>query len=521
MAAVVLPIAGLVVALVAVERETDVMQGGRIGRLTAAALTWATPVMGAAPAPVPAPPVSSRPTVIGINPAPINYFATTMPFANLALGSDWLDSRWQPLAAEYEDADGQIRALPAGNVAYRFLTVPPTGPEGIEVRCTWTGSGTMVMQGGGPTLESSRNGLRFRLVNQRGKQQIPWLALKDVDPRHPPRDLDCREAGLAASVRFRPAFVDTLRGYRVLRFMDWQNANANVAVSWRDRSTPASPRLGQDGVPIEDMLALAREIDADAWFVMPWNADDAYVAGFARMVRAGLPAGRSVYVEVGNEIWNTGFPAGRQAVKEGLERKLGTDEREAGMRRYAQRTGEVMRIWEAAFVGRGGLVRVLATQHVLPLTAQIALGYGDTAAHVDALATAPYFGGMLGGTDHSRDSVLAHLAAEMPASLQQAMANRRVAAGFGKRYIGYEGGYGVILPAQVPLAEQLQHDPAMYDLYRQFLAGWQRDGGDVLCLFNSTMRPGPYGSFGLAAWEDETLDEAPKLRAVREAIGRR
>jgi hypothetical protein len=58
----------------------------------------------------------------------------------------------------------------------------------------------------------------------------------------------------------------------------------------------------------------------------------------------------------------------------------------------------------------------------------------------------------------------------------------------------------------------------MYDLYRQFLTGWQRDVGDLLCLFYSVGRPGPYGSWGLSAWEDETEEEAPKLRAVRDVV---
>jgi hypothetical protein len=251
---------------------------------------------------------------------------------------------------------------------------------------------------------------------------------------------------------------------------------------------------------------------------MPWNADDDYITRFAQLVRARLPAGRSVYVETGNEIWNMGFPAGKQAIKEGLERKLATDEHEAGMRRYAERTVEVMRPWEAAFADRPGLVRVLATQHVWPHTAELALSFRDTAKHVDALATAPYFGATLGGTENTRSSSLERLNTELQASLKDAAANRRIAVGYGKRYIGYEGGQGLALPAQVELSGKIQHDPAMYDLYRRYLTAWQRDSGDVLCLFNSVSRPTSWGSWGLSEWEDETPAEAPKLRAVREFL---
>ena len=497
-----------------IRTELNVMPPGHIKRAAAAILAWLAPATPAFSQALPPP----RPTVIGMNAPEVRYYGSTIPFANLVIGSDWKNSSWAALPEDHQDRNGDILSLPADGVALRFLSVPPTDPRGLEVRCTFTGSGTLSFSGAGRLVASGPNMLRLHVVNLRGKEAPPYLILKGVDPKRPMRDLDCRDIRLDRSVRFRPAFVDTLRGYGVIRFMDWQNANANEAVPWRDRHLPAGTRLDRDGVSIEDMLALTRELDADPWFVMPWNADDAYIARFAKMVRTQLPAGRSVYVEVGNEVWNGGFPVARQAVKEGLERKLGTDEREAGMRRYAERTVEVMRPWEAAFAGRSGLVRVLSTQHVLPLTGQIALSYKDTARHVDALATAPYFGALLGGPDNTRDSSLQRLAVELPATLKAAVENRRIANGFGKRYIGYEGGQGLVLPAQVALMDQLQHDPAMYDLYRQYLAAWRRDVGDVLCLLTSVSRPVSSGAWGLSAWEDETVAEAPKLRAVREAL---
>ncbi|WP_375427138.1 hypothetical protein [uncultured Sphingomonas sp.] len=489
------------------------MPAGILKRVAVAALGWFAPA-GAAVSQASPPP----PTQIGMNLAEVRYYSSTAPFANLAIGSDWNDSRWQRIAEEHQTLDGDIRSLPADGVATRFLLFPPTGPEGFEVRCTFAGSGTLTASGMPGPVESGPNTLRFRMVNERGKQTNPWLILKDVDPKRPFRDLDCRDARLDRSVRFRPEFIATLRGYRVIRFMDWQNANANEAVPWRDRHTTASTRLDRDGVAIEDMLALTRELGADPWFVMPWNADDEYMTQFARMVREGLPAGRSAYVEVGNEVWNGGFAVAKQAVKEGLERKLGANDMEAGMRRYAERTTEVMRLWEAAFAGRRGLVRVLAAQHVWPATAETALSFRDTASHVDALATAPYFGTVLGGTGNTRESSLKQLRVELANTLKMAADNRRIALGYGKRYIGYEAGQGLVLPAQVPLSNQLQHAPEMYDLYREYLAAWRRDSGDVLCLFNSVYRPTSWGSWGLAEWEDETPAEAPKLRAVREAM---
>jgi len=498
--------------------KVDTMPSNAIKRATLALLTLVAPATSglnqATAQPVPPP----RPTIIGMNVPEIRYYGSTVPFANLVIGSDWQTSEWKRLPDSYQDTNGDILSLPSDNAALRFLSVPPTGPGGIEVRCTFEGSGKLVLNGGGEMIDAGANMLHFRLVNLHGKPTPPWLLLRDVDPAKPFHNLDCRETNLARTARFRPQFLNTLRGYGVIRFMDWQNANANEAVAWRDRHKPTGNRTDRDGIAIEDMLALARELGAAPWFVMPWNADNDYLAHFAQLVAAQLPPTQSVYVETGNEVWNTGFSVAQQAVREGLDRKLGSNDREAGMRRYAQRTIEVMHPWEAAFAGRKGLVRVLSTQHVLPLTAQLALSYPGTAEHVDAMATALYFGSTLGGTGHTRDSSLDHLKTELAVTLKHAADNRRVAAGYGKRYIGYEGGAGLVLPAQSDLADQIQHDPAMYDLYRTYLETWQREDGDVLCLLTSVSRPSSHGAWGLAAWEDETEAQAPKLRAVRDAI---
>lgn len=503
-------------AIVAVQRNPAIVErlpSHRLRQAVYAVIGWVVPASSGLSRHLPPPPA----TVIGMNAPEIRYYGSSFPFANLIMGSDWRDSRWQLLSDAYQDRNGDIRALPADGVALRSLWVPPTGPAGSEIRCTFRGSGTLTFAGDGTVITTGPNLLRFRLTNTRGQPVAPWLVVKDVDPRRPLRDLDCREAALARAVRFRPAFLATLRGYGVIRFMDWQNANANQRATWRDRHMPGGNRLDGDGVSIEDMLALARELGADPWFVMPWNADHDYVKRFALLTRSQLPPGRRVYVEVGNEVWNTGFSVGQQAVAEGLAKGLGGNDREAGMRRYAERTVDVMRPWEAAFAGRGGLIRVLATQHVTPETAEIALSFRDTAKHVDALATAPYFGTTLGGTDNTRETSLAVLAEMLPVSIQQAIDNRRIAMRYGKRYMAYEGGQSLVLPAQPPLLEQMQRDPAMYDLYRRYLSMWRQQVGDTLCLLTSVSQPGPSGAWGLATREDESPAQAPKLRAVREA----
>jgi hypothetical protein len=500
-----------------IEQRVDAMPSGKAKRIAALALAWlAAPTAARAPdtaKSLPPPP----PTVIGMNAPAVNYFAGAVPFANLLIGSEWVDAHYAPLPAKYQDADGNLLAPPPEGYAQRQVTIPSTGPEGIEIRCTWTGSGAAKIFGGGQAISSGPGSLRFRAASHHGQPGPPWLIMGGINPARPMRDIDCRDARLPRTARFRPENLRTLSGYGVIRFMDWQNANGNAAVTWANRHKPSGNLvLRDDGVSIEDMMALADQLGADPWFVMPWNADATYIDGFARLIARTLPANRHVYVEVGNEVWNGGFAVARQAVAEGHQKGLGGSDMEAGMHRYAQRTVEVMKIWEAAFAGRKGLVRVLSTQHSWPDTARTALGWGDVAAHVDALATAPYFGEPMGGTGNTRESVIARLSADIDTTLAQAAENRRIAASYGKRYIGYEGGEGMSLPGQPALAEAWQHDPAQADLYRRYLAGWKRQIGDTLCLLTSVSPASANGAWGLQSWEDETLAEAPRLRAVRE-----
>lgn len=486
----------------------------RIRHVAAIALAWtaASPRAQTPPAPLPPPPA----TALGVNLSSFSIYSTTAPFANLAIGSDWFIGHWQRLTDQQEDQNGNVLTIPAGSQLRRYVMVPPTGPEGFDARCTFTGAGTLTIEGNATPGVSGPHSLTVHLTNNHGMQGKPWLIVSGFDQANPLRDLDCRDVRVKRDVRFRPEAFRPLRGFRVIRFMDWQHANANLAVTWRDRRLPGSLRVDRDGIAIEDMLAVANELGADPWFVIPWNADDDYVTRFAQLVRAQLPPERSVYVEVGNEVWNGAFPAAQQAVREGLARGLATDPAQAGIRRYAQRTGEVMRSWETAFAGRRGLVRVLATQHALPSSAETALAFADTQRHVDALATAPYFGDVLPGPGHTRDAAIATMEKGLPHALDLVTANRRVAAAHGKRYIAYEGGPSLAIPVQNDLIERIQHDDALYGLMGRFLAGWASRGGDVLCLYSSIDKPTSWGMWGLAETEVDTRAEAPKLSAAQD-----
>jgi hypothetical protein len=92
-----------------------------------------------------------------------------------------------------------------------------------------------------------------------------------------------------------------------------------------------------------------------------------------------------------------------------------------------------------------------------------------------------------------------------------------VAAKLGKRYIAYEAGQHIILN-DVELASQVQRDPRMYDAYRRYLSLWKSQIGDTLMMYTSVQPVVQWGGWGLLEYSGQPLSEAPKMRAVRDAL---
>ncbi|SNT26039.1 hypothetical protein SAMN06295912_1851, partial [Sphingomonas laterariae] len=338
-----------------------------------------------------------------------------------------------------------------------------------------------------------------------------------TDVADPVRQLDCREKTASATARFSPAFLASVRGYKVLRFMDWQSTNANVAVTWATRPQLLTQnQASKMGASVEYMVALANEAGIDPWFTMPWNADEDYQRRFATYVRDNLAPGRKAYVEMSNEVWNWSFPVTTQAKNEGLSMGLATNEAEALLRRYAQKSTWMHKIWSQVFASdMKRLVRVIATQNANPWAAEQVLKFEDTAQNFDALATAPYFGG--GTFSGSRaaitdlTNIFTFLDADIDAVLAKAAQNKAVATRYGKRYIAYEGGQHVVHASNVELVRSINRDPRMYTLYQRYLATWKAQIGDAMTLYNNTGPVSQWGAWGLREYAGQPIAETPKL----------
>lgn len=479
--------------------------------------------------PTPAAPKSR--TVLGLNVGQPLYYSQDRALMNLAQGDEWQVARsgiagWSAFDKTRIDKFGNVVSLQPGESANMVL-VPPEGAfqrDTTRIRCVWSGHGRLRPGGAFSSFAENRNSFEF---DWQAAQPAPqpvrvWVALTQTDPADPVRSIDCREANASPTATFSPKFLEFLKGYGVLRFMGWQNSNANAKTNWETRTQLKSQsQIGPQGVALEHMVALANEAGTDAWFSMPWNADDGYVRLFATYVRDHLKPDHKVYVELGNEVWNPGFSVSRQSEAEGLSEGLSSNPYEARLRRYAEKSTSVLKIWTEVFKDSPSrLVRVVATQHVSPWSAETVLGFKDTARYVDALATAPYFGHDTFSADRTAitglDSVFAFLGASVATTIDQAVTNRNVAAKFGKRYIAYEAGQHVTNGNNVALLVSINRDPRMYGLYKKFIADWNAKVGDTLTLFSSTNPISRYGAWGLREYTGQPLAETPKRKAVED-----
>lgn len=464
---------------------------------------------------------------IGVNLNTIAYWDGSRPFENLIYGSDWQmegPAGAQEVTPSDRDSEGWVKSLPSGYRANRALSVPAST---TQVICRWQGNdhNSMQVRSDGVTSNVVRtagiNELRFDYRSSYPNSPQAAALSFAVDASNYVRNLNCGDASGRGGEGFAHTLVDALRGFGVIRFMKWQSAvEANRPVAWATRNKPgAGSYFMNDGVPVETMVALANEVGADPWFTMPWNADEDYIANFAKFVHDNLRSGRKVYVETSNEVWNGGYPVMHQAQAEGVAEGLDASHGVYGqaMYRYAEKTQQVMRIWSKVFAGQENrLVRVISAQNVSPFWSEKMLGYGHTADHVDALAAAPYWAFM--DTDYSGQSLDEIMDKVLPAqigeTLNWAAKQKAIARKYNKRFIAYEGGQHVWLTKNPPLVAQIERDARMSGLYTTYIEGWNSRIGDTLTLFALTGQPGNAG-FGLIEYAGQPIDAAPKMRAVR------
>ena len=127
------------------------------------------------------------------------------------------------------------------------------------------------------------------------------------------------------SVMFTTEFVTAMKKFHLIRGMDFVSANSNPSVKWSERTTMSHLGMADThGQPWELLVLLANQTGKDIWLNIPVKVDDDYIKKLAQLLRYGsdgvtpytspqanpvyppLKNGLRVYVEYGNELWNSG-----------------------------------------------------------------------------------------------------------------------------------------------------------------------------------------------------------------------
>ncbi len=332
---------------------------------------------------------------------------------------------------------------------------------------------------------------------------------------------------------FNPDYLNFMKDFKVIRFMNMSGITRNPIRYWQDRPTLSKATWGGEkegtrGAPIEIMVALANKLHADPWFSMPYLASDDYVRQFARYVRDHLRPGLKVYIEYANEVWNTQFAEQAQYIRnQGQTLGLDPNRIKAGEKYYSQRSVEIFNIWETMFGGIDRLVRVMSGWTSKDNMTKVILSHRNAYKKTDAFAIAPYVFGRYDklrkarsvnqvfhilndpNNTYSLNNVLSYIK-------KQANVTRR----FGVDLIAYEGGQGLVIPKsrEGSLANRViyaaNRDQRMVQLYQKLLTGWKQAGGKTFVHFTAPQIFQKYGTFGTKEYITQPVNKAPKYRAL-------
>lgn len=443
-----------------------------------------------------------------------------------------------------------------------ILTDLPADAIGVAGRyqLTFRGRGTLKLEGRAQIVGTAAGMISFDYVPGEGAVLVTITAIDATDPI---RDIvvvrQDRAQALADGAVFNPDWLARIRGVAGIRFMDWMATNDSALAEMKDRPLPDDYTYARLGVPIEVMVALANELNADPWFNIPHLASDELVRGYAQIAHDQLNSNLMAEVEFSNEVWNWQFGQAQWAEAQGLAR---WGQKNTWVQYYGLRAAEVANIWADVFRDAPQrLMRIVAVQtgwlgleeQILDAPLVVAEGHLPPVDSFDAYAVTGYFSALLGSdqkfaavkgwllqsetaatdqaalsglsgasaiayaTEHRYDLADKLAAQELrdgsvtgdrADSLAQVLGETlpyqaAVAKQRGLKLVMYEGGSHVVGygtqtgdEALAAFFTHLNFTPEMGALYGELLAGWQSLTDAPFNAFVDVYRPGKWGSWG-------------------------
>lgn len=362
---------------------------------------------------------------------------------------------------------------------------------------------------------------------------------------------------------FTQSFINHLKRFSVLRFMDMGRTNGSQEKDFTKRRKPeyATQSANKDprGVSFEYMAELANVTGADAWVNVPLLADDNYVREMAKVFKAKLNPERKLYVEYSNELWNGGFSqfhknedlavaevtAGGTTLNKPLDNGTPSDTLDWAFRRVAKRGMEVGNIVRDVFGETTALGRVrpiLAWQFAVPhalrfqMLSFITKHHGNPDKFFYALASAPYISGTnaeIEALHNNSNSTPQNYVDQLKSDAERQYAENfngtgtgqklfdhwiTVAKFYGLKHVLYEAGQHLNDPNQnrnVGKFSAANLDPQMESIFYNYYKNFQKTSPDGFALqyMAGSDRYTKYGCWTLN--EDwHTVESAPKTKGI-------
>jgi len=422
-------------------------------------------------------------------------------------------------------------------------------PSGKYV-VSYKGTGTITYSFAAKKIEAeSRPGRDIIDVNANDGGAGVLLTITSIDPNKTGdyiRDISVVPLAQESTYQndiFNPVFLEGIKKYKVLRFMDWMHTNNSTQKDWNDRPKLSSNTYTIKGAPAEIMVKLSNRMQADPWFTLPHMATDDYMRQFAMLVKAQLAPERKIYLEYSNEVWNWMFTQARWANEQAIA-KWGTSANYINW--YGERTAQMCNIWKEVFADNPARVTcIMSGQAVNPWIVTQALECPQSAMKpcyqhgISALAIAPYFGilNVKSNASQLETWTLDQLFQELlhggvlmnstKSALQENLEWITNHATLAKKYnlhlMAYEGGQHLSglggaenNDAITALFISANRDPRIGQVYTQYLNNWKQAGGGLFMHFVDVGKPSKWGSWG--SREDQTQTSTPKHDALMNFI---
>jgi len=485
----------------------------------------------------------------------IDVFKTSLPFEE---GRPWITK-----GKVTYDKHGWPKNLNGGQVGTRFLhQVPakavPSGNYTVlydgEGKMTYSDDAKLIHREKGKdviSIVASRSGvkdeLRVKLIIKHSNpnnylRNVRVLMPGGVCSNNPFKRVankkQCRGSHYLsfekhhARLIFNPAYLDYMKDFKVVRFMNMSGITRNPISDWDKRPKLTDPtwggKEGMRGAPIEIMVALANKLKADPWFSIPHKANNNYVRQQARYVKNNLQPGLKAYVEYTNEAWNSIFTQAHYVKDMGERMQLDIDRDKGGYKYFSMRSVQIFDMWEKEFGNTDRFVRVMGSWVGWTRLSEMLLSYRNAYKKTDAIAIAPYFEPSLKNSKRARsvNQIFKMIydpkeRRSIPEVLKQIKKNADLAAKFGVELIAYEGGQHLVdwksrsvnsHPTKLFIAAN--KDWRMSKAYTDFLNGWKKNGGKLFVNFSAPRTFQWYGSWGTKEYITQSTAKAPKHRAI-------